>query len=250
MHEDQNDETPQNAGRPDMELASDAAVPEDPAQAIALPAKTPTPPQEPELTPTAAQPDTPPLGVPQGSPQGVAPGTYAMGALAGHPVPVPDAGPSTGSDVPYGTGPGADYGAGTGYGAGYQYGGPGFGAPPTQPSAQSWYTPGAGGASAVGKSDHRVRNAALGRWGGGSAPRSGRRHRPRRVDLGRCPTGRLHLPQAAASCRSVPAAPAWGTAAAVRATGLPSAAPSATRATRVTPAVRAQVRPAPPARAT
>ena len=41
MHEDEQDQTPQTAGRPDMEYTSDAVVREDPAQAIALPAETP-----------------------------------------------------------------------------------------------------------------------------------------------------------------------------------------------------------------
>jgi S1-C subfamily serine protease len=164
MNEDHNDEGLQGGGRAEMERTSDATVPEDPAaHAIALPAKTPTPPQESELTPPA-QPDTPPFGVP-GHSQGAVPGTYAMGALAGTPAPGPGSDPSTGAvsrpDGPYSMGPVAGYGAGPGYGAGFEFGGPGFGNPPTQPTAASWYTPGSGAPSTTAKSDHRVRNALL-----------------------------------------------------------------------------------------
>ncbi len=174
MNEDKHDQTPQTAGRREMEHTSDAVVPEDPAQTIALPAETPAPPQEPELSPQAqaialpaetptppqqpevippAQPDTPPLGLPQG----MAAGTYAMGALADTPVPGAAAAPSPGPDAPYGAGPTAGYGAR----AGYPYGGAGFAGPPTPPTPPSWYTPSPGGAAPAAKPDHRLRNALV-----------------------------------------------------------------------------------------
>ncbi len=104
MSEDTNDQT---AGQPkawESDTGHDAAVPEDPAQAIALPAVTPpvapaneapAPPTPTPATPFAAapqqpQPETTP---PQGTPPS---GSYAMGALGGNPAlgATPGAAPS------------------------------------------------------------------------------------------------------------------------------------------------------------
>jgi S1-C subfamily serine protease len=104
MSDDTNDQT---AGQPkawESDTGHDAAVPEDPAQAIALPAVTPpappanevpAPPAPTPAAPFAAapqqpQPETTP---PQGTPQSAA---YAMGALGGNPAlgATPGAAPS------------------------------------------------------------------------------------------------------------------------------------------------------------
>ena len=100
MTEEKNDETTRPAhGRPEPDTISDAVVPEDPAQAIALPADTPPPPADarrrPAGLPPPGEPARPPgqhaaPGPPAGSrrPQvHPAAGTYAMGALAGNPAP-------------------------------------------------------------------------------------------------------------------------------------------------------------------
>src|SRR5580658_10609327 len=90
MSDEKNDETTGRSSAWESEAGHDAAVPEDPAQAIALPAVTPplsagpaaAGPQQPD-TPPAGMPQqgsTPPLGLPQQS------GTYAMGALGGSPM--------------------------------------------------------------------------------------------------------------------------------------------------------------------
>jgi S1-C subfamily serine protease len=87
MSEDTNDEQAGRTGAWESATGHDAAVPEDPAQAIALPAVTPPAP----AADTAATPQTPPAGVaapqqpvtpPQGMPLS---GSYAMGALGGAP---------------------------------------------------------------------------------------------------------------------------------------------------------------------
>ncbi len=104
MSEDTNDQT---AGQPkawESDTGHDAAVPEDPAQAIALPAITPpappaneapTPPTPTPATPFAAAPEQPqPETTP---PQGTPPSAgYAMGALGGNPAlgATPGAAPS------------------------------------------------------------------------------------------------------------------------------------------------------------
>jgi S1-C subfamily serine protease len=93
MSEDTND---QSAGQPkawESDTGHDAAVPEDPAQAIALPVVTPpappaneapAPPAAPApAVPFAAAPQQPETTPPQGTPPS---GAYALGALGGNPA--------------------------------------------------------------------------------------------------------------------------------------------------------------------
>jgi S1-C subfamily serine protease len=93
MSEDTND---QSAGQPkawESDTGHDAAVPEDPAQAIALPVVTPPAPPADEApappaapapaVPFAAAPQQPETTPPQGTPPS---GAYAMGALGGNPA--------------------------------------------------------------------------------------------------------------------------------------------------------------------
>ncbi len=93
MSEDTND---QSAGQPkawESDTGHDAAVPEDPAQAIALPVVTPPAPPADEApappaapapaVPYAAAPQQPETTPPQGTPPS---GAYAMGALGGNPA--------------------------------------------------------------------------------------------------------------------------------------------------------------------
>jgi S1-C subfamily serine protease len=93
MSEDTND---QSAGQPkawESDTGHDAAVPEDPAQAIALPVVTPPAPPADEApappaapapaVPIAAAPQQPETTPPQGTPPS---GAYAMGALGGNPA--------------------------------------------------------------------------------------------------------------------------------------------------------------------
>ena len=129
MTEDQNDnvtEGPLSDPNP-PETATGGPVTESQA-AIALPAVTPSPWDQPLPPP---QPQTPPMGVPT-PPAGSTPpqGTYAMGALAGNPM--------------LGAAPASSFG----------------GPPPTDPGAPTWSAPPAPGASA-GSNNHRVRNGLL-----------------------------------------------------------------------------------------
>jgi S1-C subfamily serine protease len=104
MSEDTNDQT---AGQPkawESDTGHDAAVPEDPAQAIALPAVTPpAPPANQGPSPTAPTPAAPFAAAPQQPqpettpPQGTpSSGSYAMGALGANPAfgATPGAAPS------------------------------------------------------------------------------------------------------------------------------------------------------------
>jgi hypothetical protein len=143
MSDDTND---QAAGQPrawESETGHDAAVPEDPAQAIALPAVTPpappaneapVPPVQAAPTPAApfaAAPQQPGTTPPQGTPPS---GGYAMGALGANPAlgAAPGAAPSdpgTWSWAP----------------------------PPTPPAGQ----PGVAGAAGGKPRNHKVRTGVL-----------------------------------------------------------------------------------------
>ncbi len=130
MTEDQNDQTTgEPTPGPDPETTPTPAA--ETGQAIPMPAASTPPAGEAADAPSpAAQPDTPPLGVPQGPPPT---GAYAMGALAANPNLVPP--------------------------PGYHYGGY-YGGPPTDPHAPFWPAPPAPGASS-GNRDHKVRNGLL-----------------------------------------------------------------------------------------
>jgi S1-C subfamily serine protease len=90
MSDDTNDETAGRPGAWESATGHDAAVPEDPAQAIALPSVTPPAPPEAETAPTPPAPAAPVAAEPQQPvtpPQGMPPtGSYAMGALGGNPT--------------------------------------------------------------------------------------------------------------------------------------------------------------------
>ena len=104
MTEEANNETNGQAmGASEPDTVLDAVVPEDPAQAMDLPAAIPPPPVGTPLSQASAPPpqaSTPPMGLPQETPASTPPtglpqqppaevpptGTYAMGALAGNPA--------------------------------------------------------------------------------------------------------------------------------------------------------------------
>src|ERR1700683_1193046 len=156
MTEEANNETTGQAmGGSEPDTVLDAVVPEDPAQAMDLPAAIPPPPAGTPLSQASAPPpqaSTPPMGLPQETPASTPPtglpqqppaevpptASYAMGALAGNPAP--------------GEAPSAPYGAAPGYGAAA-----GFAASPGDTGG--WPAPPAPPTTASGT--HKVRNGLL-----------------------------------------------------------------------------------------